>query len=227
MIEEISVLSGDLYGRFRPQRGQFYKAMFNVLALLFGPFYYFAKGMVRRALLGSAMVFLAAVVLIALEENLGFSPSGVALAVPWALYANRDYYATKVLGQTMWPAFKWADSVVVSGTAAVLSLGVLFWAASLTLPSDADLIAGSIEDSLRSTTSEWSVHCPDEAAFEPFLEFDCTGSVIIASTDREFTDIPIHVTILSPDDFAYEVELPRSSDSSAAPPYSEYSEAGI
>ena len=54
-----------------------WKRRFNVLAFLFGPFYYFFKGSYARA-------------------------TGFAAAAVYGTLANRDYYAKMVLGQNGW-----------------------------------------------------------------------------------------------------------------------------
>ena len=79
---------------------------FNILAFLFGPFYYLAKGMWRKSI--SLFVVCAAVV-IALEFLLvmiGFERFGKALgygvSTVFAIRANIDYYKKMVLGKNGW-----------------------------------------------------------------------------------------------------------------------------
>lgn len=79
---------------------------FNVVAFLFGPFYYMAKGMWRRGILLFAVCVAAVIVidialgLIGLEKfgkALGYGVAGV-----FAVRANADYYKKMVLGDNGW-----------------------------------------------------------------------------------------------------------------------------
>jgi len=79
---------------------------FNVLAFLFGPFYYLAKGMWRK---GISLFVVCVAVVIALEFVLvmiGFEQFGRALgygvAAVFAMRANIDYYKKMVLGENGW-----------------------------------------------------------------------------------------------------------------------------
>ena len=86
--------------------GERMKVMFNVLAFLFGPFYYLAKGMWKKAI-SLFVVCVAAVVLIELLlEMVGYGQLGKALtygsAAVFAIRANIDYYKKMVLGQNGW-----------------------------------------------------------------------------------------------------------------------------
>ena len=75
---------------------------FNILAFLFGPFYYLVKGLWRQAIL----YFIFAVILIALLETMGlgrFSRSvGSGFAAMYSFRANISYYKKAVLGDTPW-----------------------------------------------------------------------------------------------------------------------------
>jgi hypothetical protein len=78
----------------------------NVLAFLFGPFYYLAKGMWRKALTLFLACLLAVIALEAVFELLGYSQFGKALgygiAAVFAIRANIDYYKKMVLGDNGW-----------------------------------------------------------------------------------------------------------------------------
>ena len=81
-------------------------SLFNILAFLFGPFYYLAKGMWRK---GISLFIVCVAVVIALEFLLvmiGFGQFGKALgygvAAVFAVRANIDYYKKMVLGENGW-----------------------------------------------------------------------------------------------------------------------------
>ena len=81
-------------------------SFFNILAFLFGPFYYLAKGMWRK---GISLFIVCAAVVIALEFLLvmiGFGQFGKALgygvSAVFAVRANIDYYKKMVLGENNW-----------------------------------------------------------------------------------------------------------------------------
>lgn len=75
---------------------------FNVLALIFGPFYYLVKGLWRQAVL--YVIF--AVVLILIMEALGlgrFSRAvGYGFGAIYSMRANVSYYKKIVLGEAPW-----------------------------------------------------------------------------------------------------------------------------
>lgn len=75
---------------------------FNVFAFIFGPFYYLAKGLWRRAVL----YFIIAVAILFLLEAMGlgrFSRGvGYGVAAVYALRANISYYKKVVLSDTPW-----------------------------------------------------------------------------------------------------------------------------
>ncbi|WP_411882319.1 DUF2628 domain-containing protein [Polaromonas sp. YR568] len=86
--------------------GERMKVMFNVLAFLFGPIYYLAKGMWKKAI-ALFVVCVAVVVLIQLLlEITGYAqfgkPLGYGVAAVFAIRANIDYYKRMVLGQNGW-----------------------------------------------------------------------------------------------------------------------------
>lgn len=76
---------------------------FNVLAFLFGPLYYVAKGMWRK---GISLFIVCVAAVIAIEfflAAIGFGRMGKALsygvAAVYAVRANIDYYRKMVLGE--------------------------------------------------------------------------------------------------------------------------------
>ena len=77
------------------------RIQFNWLAFLFGPFYYLTKGMWRKAITYSAIIFalIFALLALGLKSSAGF---GVAFGIIWAMLANISYYKIKVLGQNPW-----------------------------------------------------------------------------------------------------------------------------
>lgn len=79
---------------------------FNGLAFLFGPFYYVAKGMWRRAItiLAVAFVFSAPLTLIFRVLGLEDMERAITLAVSavFAFKANLDYYFFAKLGKKLW-----------------------------------------------------------------------------------------------------------------------------
>ena len=86
--------------------GERFKIAFNVLAFLFGPFYYLAKGMWKKglALFGACV---AAIVVIGFALDLvGLTKIADALgygaAAIFAARANIDYYKKMVLGENGW-----------------------------------------------------------------------------------------------------------------------------
>jgi hypothetical protein len=79
---------------------------FNVLAFLFGPFYYIAKGMWCKGLVLFLVCLLVVIVLEAVFELLGYGRFGKILgygvAAVFAVRANIDYYKKMVLGDNGW-----------------------------------------------------------------------------------------------------------------------------
>src|SRR4029077_13923645 len=80
--------------------------MWNIPAFLFGPIYYIAKGMWRKAITLFVLGFIALIILDIILEVLGWSAvsraTGIAFAAVWASLANGDYYRKMVLGQNGW-----------------------------------------------------------------------------------------------------------------------------
>jgi hypothetical protein len=79
---------------------------FNVLAFLFGPLYYVAKGMWRKGLTLFVACFAATLVAELVLTVLGFQRFGKFLtygvAAVFAVRANVDYYKKMVLGDNGW-----------------------------------------------------------------------------------------------------------------------------
>ena len=89
---------------------------FNVLAFLFGPFYYLAKGMWKKGLILFVLCFIGILILDALMQLVGLGnytrATGFVTAAVFAALANRDYYTKMVLGQNGW----WWRKQEVQGT---------------------------------------------------------------------------------------------------------------
>lgn len=107
-FKAISAAGGPKMTKFKelsvPERRQAFS--FNLLAFLFGPFYYFAKGMWKRGL----TLFLAAAVLVVvlgmILEYFGFGEFaralGYGVGAVFAVRANIDYYKKMVLEDHGW-----------------------------------------------------------------------------------------------------------------------------
>ena len=79
---------------------------FNVLAFLFGPVYYIAKGMWKK---GLALLLACVLVVIVLSIALGYfglgkiaNALGYGVSAVFAMRANIDYYKKMVLGENGW-----------------------------------------------------------------------------------------------------------------------------
>jgi hypothetical protein len=82
--------------------GQRMKVMFNVLAFLFGPLYYLAKGLWKKALVLFAICVVVVVVAdLVMGDRLG-NAIGIATGALFAVRANIDFYKKKVLGDDGW-----------------------------------------------------------------------------------------------------------------------------
>lgn len=79
---------------------------FNILAFLFGPLYYLAKGMWRRALsytllaLGAVTLIIMGLDVVGYGDFARFLAYGVAGV--FAMRANLDFYKSQVLGDNGW-----------------------------------------------------------------------------------------------------------------------------
>ena len=80
--------------------------LFNILAFLFGPLYYLAKGMWKRALMYSlilySIIFVIAYVMIANGYEQHVNALGYGVAALFAMRANLDYYKKMVLNDNGW-----------------------------------------------------------------------------------------------------------------------------
>jgi hypothetical protein len=81
-------------------------AMFNFLGFLFGPFYYLAKGMWKKALAMGAAAFTATILFQLAMAMMGMEvlarASGFAVAALFAVRANIDYYKMMVQDDHGW-----------------------------------------------------------------------------------------------------------------------------
>jgi hypothetical protein len=79
---------------------------FNVLAFLFGPFYYLFKGMWKKGLTLFVLCFIGILIVDAVMPLVGLGnftrASGFAAAAIFGALANRDYYTKMVLGENGW-----------------------------------------------------------------------------------------------------------------------------
>lgn len=86
--------------------GQRMKVIFNVLAFLFGPLYYLAKGLWKKALVLFAICLAVSLVADVVLRVLGLARFSDAttfgVAAVFALRANIDYYKKQVLGDNGW-----------------------------------------------------------------------------------------------------------------------------
>ena len=86
--------------------GERMQVTFNIVAFLFGPLYYLAKGMWRRAILLFCVCVAAVVALDVLLSMLHLAhpgpASGMAFGALWAVRANIDYYKKMVLKDKGW-----------------------------------------------------------------------------------------------------------------------------
>lgn len=83
------------------------KAMaFNILAFLFGPLYYLAKGMWRRAVSYTLLALIAVSLIIMGLDALGYGEFArflsYGVAGVFAMRANLDFYKSQVLGDNGW-----------------------------------------------------------------------------------------------------------------------------
>jgi hypothetical protein len=79
---------------------------FNILAFLFGPFYYIVKGMWKKGVALFVVCVVAVVLLEILLSKFGFTKIGKSLgygvSAVFAVRANIDYYKKMVLGENGW-----------------------------------------------------------------------------------------------------------------------------
>lgn len=81
-----------------------YNINFNFWGLLFGPFYYFAKGMWKKALVLWILTIVVIVIISMLLAAMGIPDQALGFAggVIFAVRANIDYYKKVVLGDNGW-----------------------------------------------------------------------------------------------------------------------------
>jgi hypothetical protein len=85
--------------------GERVKVVFNVLGFVFGPFYYLAKGMWKKAISLFSVCIVAIVILAIILDAMGMSdeiPIYLISSVVFATRANIDYYKKIVLGDNGW-----------------------------------------------------------------------------------------------------------------------------
>lgn len=86
--------------------GERFKIGFNILAFLFGPFYYMAKGMWKKAISLFGACFAVLLVIGFVLDLVGLGKIGNALgygaAAVFAVRANIDYYKKMVLRENGW-----------------------------------------------------------------------------------------------------------------------------
>jgi hypothetical protein len=86
--------------------GKRIRAHFNILAGLFGPFYYIAKGMWKKGLALFMVCFSALIVLSAILDMIGYAfmaqVLGYGVAGVYASRANIDYYKKMILKDNGW-----------------------------------------------------------------------------------------------------------------------------
>lgn len=84
--------------------GERTKVVFNVWGFLFGPFYYLAKGMWKKAIVLLALCVVAIVILSMILSAMGISDAITSFIAPavFATRANVDYYKKVVLGDNGW-----------------------------------------------------------------------------------------------------------------------------
>jgi hypothetical protein len=80
--------------------------LFNFLAFLFGPIYYLAKGMWKRALMYSLIIYSLLIVIVYVLIGSGYeqyaNAPGYGAAAFFAMRANLDYYKKMVLNDNGW-----------------------------------------------------------------------------------------------------------------------------
>jgi len=85
--------------------GERSKVVFNVWGFLFGPFYYLAKGMWKKAIVLLALCIAAIVILEMILEAMGVSNSKITNYIAPAVFATRaniDFYKKIILNDNGW-----------------------------------------------------------------------------------------------------------------------------
>lgn len=81
------------------------RLIFNVWGLLFGPIYYLAKGMWKKAITLMAIGMVAIIMLYIILESMGISAeiiTNFVIPIIFATRANTDYYKKMILGDNGW-----------------------------------------------------------------------------------------------------------------------------
>lgn len=134
LIEEGGFLSGTVAQRQLTWREREHVRV-NILAFLFGPFYYFYLGMWRRGglILGAALVLAAVLELLAWYIGVRNTSrvDGLLIEAFCAHRANLDYYFFKRRGQTMWTSMKWLDFRAAAWVGPALGVAAVASATSL------------------------------------------------------------------------------------------------
>jgi len=146
MIEEIDVSDSwkkkfellEKAGEFNGVTYENYKSLsfkerqkigFNLIAFIFGPFYYFYKKMWAKGGALFGLIILINVILTIIEMAIGTSFSTIIYQVPGAVIcaslANYDFYRFKVHKETMWSKFSFFKDTASIIAFPVISLGVL------------------------------------------------------------------------------------------------------
>jgi hypothetical protein len=84
--------------------GELFLINLNFWAYLFGPFYYLAKGMWKKAVLLFGLCVIGAAVLDAILESNGMASTITRFIAPavFGVRANMDYYKKVMLGENRW-----------------------------------------------------------------------------------------------------------------------------
>lgn len=119
LMRKAGAYDGTKYRDFKVLEGSERRAIgFNFLAFLFSAFYYFAKGMPRKAFVIIGASWVLGAVLTVIEGMANFKFPGVVYWIPVAAVtgalASRDYYEKMVEHQTMWPGLKALDNIWAS-----------------------------------------------------------------------------------------------------------------
>ncbi|QUN06369.1 DUF2628 domain-containing protein [Shewanella yunxiaonensis] len=129
------------------------KLRFNFLGALFGPLYYFAKGMFKKGLyltLALAIVNIAIGMIWALFSDSAFIDRLIVAinTVTFAMQVNYDYYRYYRFKETLWPWLpKWMDKWWGVLSVYILALVAFFGLAFLINLSDESDTASTIKDS--------------------------------------------------------------------------------
>ena len=84
--------------------GERMKVVFNIWGFLFGPFYYLAKGMWKKAVVYFSLCIVAILIIEFILDKAGISTTITSLIAPavFATKANIDYYRKIILNEDEW-----------------------------------------------------------------------------------------------------------------------------